>query len=201
MLKKTVKYTNFNDEAVEETHYFHLTKADIVKLQAGHQGGMEKYLERIIESNDGAKIMAEFENIIRLAYGKKSEDGTRFIKNEQITEEFLSSEAYSEIFMALVTDSEAAAAFINGIMPKGLAEDLAAMGQPEAKKPLLVTDAEAARNLGDPKPGSDLTGVPETEEQNVFDAANPRILTQAEVIEMDSDELKSGLATGRYKLQ
>jgi hypothetical protein len=60
-----------------------------------------------------------------LAYGKRSEDGKRFVKNANVREEFESSEAYSALFMELVTDTDSAIEFINGIIPQGMAEEAA----------------------------------------------------------------------------
>ena len=47
-----------------------------------------------------------------------SDDGKRFIKNEQLREEFSQTEAYSDLFMELASDADAASAFVNGIIPK-----------------------------------------------------------------------------------
>ncbi len=127
MLKKTITYTDFNDEEVTEELFFHLNKAELIELEMSHDGGLSEALQRIINAQDGKGIVAEFKKIILGAYGKKSADGKRFVKNAQIREEFESSEAYSELFMELVTDTDAAIAFINGIVPQGLAQDAAKM--------------------------------------------------------------------------
>ena len=42
----------------------------------------------------------------------------RLSKNKELVEEFKDSEAYSELFMELATNAEAASAFVNGITPK-----------------------------------------------------------------------------------
>lgn len=123
MLKKTITYTDFNDEQVSEDHFFHLSKAELVELELSHEGGLSESLKKIIEAQDGKAIVAEFKNIILSAYGKRSEDGRRFIKNQQLRDEFESSEAYSTLFMELVLDADKAAEFVNGIIPKGLADE------------------------------------------------------------------------------
>lgn len=203
MLKKTITYEDLNGKEVTETHYFHLTQADVVEMQLSEKGGLEKHLERVIASEDGAEIIRVFKDLIAKSYGKRSEDGARFVKSEQELALFMDSEAYSTLFMTLVTDAAVAAEFVNGILPKGLQDTVekigGAMGKPR-------TPAEAAA-MGQPvkpynetKP-SDAEELPAEVESNVFTADNPKILTRAEVDEMDGDELKSGLATGRYKLQ
>ena len=61
--------------------------------------------------------MEAFTSIIRKAYGVKSPDGKRFIKSDELSDEFMQTEAYSDLFMTLITDAQAAADFVNGVMP------------------------------------------------------------------------------------
>jgi hypothetical protein len=123
LLKKTITYKDFNGEEVSEDFYFHLSRAELVELEMSHRGGLSVSLERIIASEDNKSIIAEFKNIILSSYGKRSDDGRRFIKNQEVRDEFASTEAYSTLFMELVTDTNAATEFINGIMPADLIEE------------------------------------------------------------------------------
>lgn len=125
MLKKTITYEDFNGETVSEDFFFHLSKAELIELEMSHKGGLSAALQRIVESEDGKGIIAEFKNIILSSYGKKSEDGKRFIKNQQLREEFESSEAYSELFMELVTNTDSAIEFVNGVVPTDMAQEAA----------------------------------------------------------------------------
>ncbi len=125
MLKKTITYEDFNGETVSEDFFFHLSKAELVELELSHQGGLSEALQRIVAAEDGKGIVAEFKNIILSAYGKKSDDGRHFTKNQQLREEFESSEAYSSLFIELVTNTDAAIEFINGVIPSGMAEEVA----------------------------------------------------------------------------
>lgn len=145
MLKKTIKYTDFSGEEVEEDCYFNLSKAELAEMELSQKGGMADYLKEIVASNDGKAIITTFKEILLKSYGKRSDDGRRFIKNQQIREEFESSEAYSTIFMELVTDAEAAAEFINGIVPVGMTEEMAKISQREAEpNPKLVPVSDEA---------------------------------------------------------
>ena len=156
MLKKTITYEDFNGETVSEDFFFHLSKAELVELEMSHDGGLSASLARIVAAKDAKSIIAEFKNIILGAYGKRSDDGRRFIKNQALREEFESTEAYSTLFMELVTDTNAAIEFINGVIPSGMAEAAADLVKvenkavlevvPESKKPAsLVTRDEIAR--------------------------------------------------------
>ena len=93
-------------------------------MQMSTEGGLEKRIQKIVSSQNGKEIMALFKEIILKAYGVKSDDGKRFIKNQEVRDEFEQSEAYSELFMKLVTDADAAQKFINGIIPKDIANQI-----------------------------------------------------------------------------
>jgi hypothetical protein len=120
MLKRPITYTDFDDNEITEVFYFHLSKAEIVELEVSYEDSMEAALKRIIASNDRAKLVAEFKKLILQAYGVKSADGKRFIKNEQDRQEFAQTAAYDALFMELATDANAAAIFVKGILPKDI---------------------------------------------------------------------------------
>jgi len=118
VLKKRITYVDYDGNKREEDFFFNLTKAEVTEMDVGVVGGMTKMLEKIIEEQDGKKILETFKNIILKAYGIKAPDGRRFIKSDEISEAFSQTEAYVELFMELATNADAAAAFINGIVPQ-----------------------------------------------------------------------------------
>lgn len=122
MIKKTINYTDYEGVERTEDFYFNLTKAEVVEMEASETGGMKKMLETIIKTNDNKRIIGVFKDIIAKSYGVKSPDGKRFIKNQEVLDEFMQTEAYSELFMELATNAEAATAFVNGIFPKEYTE-------------------------------------------------------------------------------
>ena len=175
MLKKTVTYEDPFNPGVEisEDLYFNLTKAELVEMEVRVGGdGLKAHLERIAAAQNGQEIMDEMKSIILKSYGRR--EGSAFIKNERLREEFESSEAYSTFFMEMVTDADKAVEFVRGIMPKDMID-------------------EAQMELVPDRPN--LTPVPETAK------SEPKALTHAEAVAMDSEELRSGLAEGRYILQ
>lgn len=119
MFKKTVTYTDYDGVERTESFYFNLSEAEIVEMELGTEGGWRERMQRIIDSKDAPTIMREFKKLIMLSYGIKSDDGRRFIKSDDISREFIQTEAYNQIFMELVTDAKAAADFANGIAPSG----------------------------------------------------------------------------------
>jgi len=121
MLKKTIKYTDYNGVVREEQFMFHLTKAELMEMEMGTTGGLAEQIQRIVESQDSASIIKIFKDIILKAYGEKSADGKRFIKINDagvpLSVGFSQTEAYSQLFMELATDADAASNFIKGIIP------------------------------------------------------------------------------------
>lgn len=117
MLKETVKYVDYNGNEREEDFYFNLNKAELIEMELGVSGGLTQMIERITKTQDTAEISKVFKEILLKAYGEKSPDGRRFIKSKELSEAFSQTEAYSELFMRLGTDSEYATNFIQKILP------------------------------------------------------------------------------------
>lgn len=117
MLKKTITYTDYNGVERTEDFWFNLTEAELMEMELGKAGGLTASLKRIVDAQDIPAIVKEFKYILLKAYGKKSDDGRRFIKSEAISEEFSQTEAYSKLFMELSMNSDAASEFVNGLIP------------------------------------------------------------------------------------
>lgn len=126
MIKKTVTYTDYNGVERTEDFYFNLTKAELFELEMGTEGGVVEELEAVIKAKKQHEVIKFFKNIVLKSYGKKSTDGRFFEKEDEngvpYSREFVHSPAYSDIFMELATDDVKGAEFVNGIMPKDLAE-------------------------------------------------------------------------------
>lgn len=179
MLKKTITYTDFNGDEVSEDFFFHLSKAELVELELSRQGGLEATIKRIAAAEDGKEIIAEFKNIILTSYGRRSDDGRRFVKNQALRDEFESTEAYSTLFMELVTDADKAAEFVRGVIPQDLAEEAAKIA---VAPPVLV-----------PEPS------PEKREEE----REVRVVTQAEMAQMSYEEIDKvniDISEGRAKI-
>ena len=125
MLKKNIKYTDYNGVARNEDFYFNLTKAELMEMELGTTGGMTEFINKIISTQDTPTLMKLFKDFIMKSYGVKSADGKRFIKSEAISTEFVQTEAYSVLFMELLTNADKANEFMNGIIPADAAEKIA----------------------------------------------------------------------------
>lgn len=119
MHKEIITYEDLNGVQRTEEFYFDLSKTEIVKMQSSIKGGYDAQLKSIAASSDGALIMEFFESFIKNSYGVKSDDGRRFMKSDEISRSFLETPAYEVLFEKLVTDSNAASEFVNGVMRAG----------------------------------------------------------------------------------
>ena len=99
-------------------------------MEVSTPGGFEAMVKRIIDAKSQVQLIDLFENLIHMSYGVKSADGVHFIKNEEVWQEFASTNAYNDLYMELITDSAKASEFFNGIMQK-----------PAKKEPLSVAPA------------------------------------------------------------
>lgn len=137
MIKKTINYENFDGEEVSEEAHFHLTKAELLELEYEEETPFTDYLKQMQNSTTPKTVLHVLKRLIEASYGQRSEDGRRFIKNEELTSAFVSSDAYSELLFGLLNDPKEATNFFESIMPaKLLAQAKAEM----EKNPDLVKD-------------------------------------------------------------
>ena len=118
MFKKRIKYTDYNGNPREEDFYFNLTRAELTEMEFSSSGGLQNYIQKIIDAQSTQEILAVMKDLIFKSYGEKSLDGKYFNKSKEISEAFSHTEAYDILFMELATDEKAATEFINGIIPK-----------------------------------------------------------------------------------
>lgn len=131
MFKKTIKYTDYNGVERIEDFYFNLTRAELVEMDFSAEGGLEAYINKIIQAQNGKEIIGILKKLIAKSYGEKSLDGKYFTKSEELSNAFASTEAYDILFMELATNAEATAEFVNSVIPKSLRETIDKKGENE----------------------------------------------------------------------
>jgi hypothetical protein len=136
MLKRPITYEDFNGDTKTEDFYFNISKSELVELKATFRGGLEESIKRMIEAKNESGLLAEFKRIILLSYGVKSEDGKRFVKSDQLREEFSQTAAYDALFTELVTNENSAEAFIKGVIPRDLVGNDVPQDKPVGPPPL-----------------------------------------------------------------
>jgi hypothetical protein len=122
MTYETITYTDYNGVTKTRKFYFNINKSELIRLEASTPGGIAQALDEAAKAKDARKLMKFFEDIIALAYGEKSEDGERFIKSKELSEAFMQTEAYNQLFTDLLTNADKASNFVNKIFPKELVE-------------------------------------------------------------------------------
>lgn len=139
MYSKKIKCKDFNDVEREQTFYFNLMDSELVEMQASIDGGLTEYGKKIIESQNVPELMALFKKLILKAYGEKSADGTRFIKDDPVrghlADEFVQTNFYSELLMEFLENPDSAVEFFTGIIPakyKDTAEEATGHAYPPA---------------------------------------------------------------------
>lgn len=123
MFKKTITYTDFNDEQQTQDFYFHMSKAELLALTADADSMMAR-IQRIIAAKDGKSILQEFRALIRMACGVRSDDGARFIKTPEAQGVLMDSPAYDELLMELCTNADASAEFVRQLIPEKMQEEM-----------------------------------------------------------------------------
>lgn len=118
MLKKTFTVVDYDGIERTRDRYFDISEAECIDMEMGIDGGYAEMLERIVKEQNGVEIYKRFKEIVLLAYGEKSADGTRFIKSDELSIAFTQTKEFSVLMRELTTDAKAAADFMEGIFPE-----------------------------------------------------------------------------------
>lgn len=125
MLKKSITFKDLDDNPVTEDFYFQLNKAEIIDLEVSKKEGLSTWVMRLGASTNRQEIIDTFKKIIVGSVGRRSDDGRKFIKNQEIIDDFIQTDAYSELLVEFLNDPKVAAEFIAGIVPADLREAVA----------------------------------------------------------------------------
>lgn len=138
MFSRTFNYTGYDGLPHQDTWWFNLSEAELYKMELGSVGGMQGVMNKLLRQDEPGKIVDMFENLILSAVGERSVDGRKFIKNEEIRQDFFQSKAYSDMFVEMVKDSSKLAEFLRGAIPEEVAAalDKAEKEQAETKEPV-----------------------------------------------------------------
>ena len=98
MLKQQVTYEDFDGNTQTETLYFNLNRMELISFQKRYGSeNMENYINKLIEEKQIEPMYDLLNDFVLTAYGVRSEDGKRFIKNDEIREEFKQSLVYEAL--------------------------------------------------------------------------------------------------------
>lgn len=141
MVKRNVTYNDFEGEERTDVFYFNLTEAELADIELQYDGDMAKKMQIMQEKRDGRGMFEMISNLILRAYGEKTSDGKRFVKNAEMREAFAASDAYSKLLMDLLEDDKKLANFMTAIMPVNIREKVE-----QRLKENTATETEVAKN-------------------------------------------------------
>lgn len=142
MITKHLVYEDFNGQMKEEDAYFNLSRTEASILSAKKIDGLSyaEHLQKLVDDEDLEGMLRTFKEIAVMAYGIKSEDGRRFVKDGSNGEEygagkeFAQTQAFDTLFTEILDEENGLVNFITGILPqinKGTSADPKAVkGEP-----------------------------------------------------------------------
>lgn len=156
MIHETVTYTDFNGRERVEDCYFHLTQAELLQMEIGaytadNPAGFSERIQQIIDSQNGKEIVELFKSFMDDSYGIKTPDG-RFEKSPEILARFKSTEAYSQLFTRMATDTGFGEKFVNGLVAPVQAQQAQNQQAGVQKTSQQIRDEAAARMQGYQQP-------------------------------------------------
>jgi len=117
MRVEPITYTDYDGNVRTERFYFNISAAEIAKWEIATPGGLEQKFTIITERQDPKEILEAFDELLKKSYGKKSDDGRTFVKNDDLWNEFVATEAYSTLILKFFTDSDYAVKFFQQVFP------------------------------------------------------------------------------------
>ena len=124
MIKKTIKYIDYDGNEREEEFRFNLSKAELTEMEFSLNGGLSTMLKRLVQEKNSSEMIKILKEIILKSYGERSDDGKYFRKSEELSKAFSETEAFTDIFMSIVSSPEAALEFVQGILPQDVREQI-----------------------------------------------------------------------------
>lgn len=141
MLKKSVKYIDYEGLPAVATCYFNLNKFEWLELETYTKNGLIKNLKDALENNNVKKTIDILKKIILHAYGEKNSETGVFEKSDEISIRFSKTEAFSELFYELAYNEEKSKEFFVGLIPPEMKEQaLAQLALVTQNKPTLVQE-------------------------------------------------------------
>ena len=118
MFSRTFTYTGYDGKPHTDTWWFNLSEAELYEMELSKIGGVNGMMNRLLREEKPGEIVKMFKEIILGAVGERSADGRKFLKNEEIRQDFYQSKAYSDLFVELVSSGEALSTFLRGAIPE-----------------------------------------------------------------------------------
>ena len=189
MLKKDITYEDYNGQEVTEAFYFNFTKLELLEKDLEF-GGLEETVKRLTETNNAKEAYGLFKVVVLDAYGKKSEDGKRFIKNAEIRSELENSPALAELIFEFIEHPERGAAFMEATLPAKLVAEVTAAQKEKDENTRAIQEATKSYSPSETaqkRPYEDYTRAElealSNEEFQALLPSNPTEMTRPQLVE------------------
>lgn len=147
MLKKKVKFEDFNGNEQEVEIHFNLTKTELSNFYAQFEGGFDQYFAEAVRRGDLETVSMLMLNFIHMSYGQKSPDGLRFVKTDEDLFNFKQSAAYDEVCSSVMKDVDSFLDFVYAIVPSKIGAE--AKKETEKARKQLVLEAESQSEVAE----------------------------------------------------
>lgn len=128
MLKRHITYEDYDGVTKEMDAEFHISKSEGAILSAKKINGMSyaEALQKMVNDQDMESMLKVFREMVIMAYGVRSEDGKRFVKDvgEGVNgiqfsagRAFSQTPAFDELFMDILQEENGLVNFFNGVLP------------------------------------------------------------------------------------
>lgn len=124
MIKKNITYVDFDGEERTDAFYFNLSKAELMDIELDYNGNMSEAMNIMLEKRDMKGVLGLLSKLVRKAYGEKSGDGKRFLKNKELEDGFATTDAFSNLLIELVNDEKKLEAFVTGVIPADMRDEV-----------------------------------------------------------------------------
>ncbi len=140
MITREVTYIDYNGDEQTEKYYFDLTVPEMLELSFSSAGDIQSTLERLSNSRKVGEIFNIIQMIIFKSVGVKSDNGKRFIKNEEVLNDFKQSRGYESFLMKMMQDTDYASKFIEQLIPQDRIQQIAGVERVDSGKHPLAMD-------------------------------------------------------------
>ena len=124
MFSREFEYTGYDGKPKKDTYWFNLSEAELYEIDLSSIRGFTGEMNKLLKEERTKEIVDAFKNIILGAVGVVSADGRKFLKSEEIKEDFYRSKAYSQLFVELVSSGEKVAEFLRGAIPEEIRKQM-----------------------------------------------------------------------------
>lgn len=153
MFSREFEYTGYDGQPKKDTYWFNLSEAELYEIELSSIRGFTGEMTKLLQEERTKEIVDKFKGIILGSVGVVSSDGRKFLKSEEIKEDFYRSRAYEQLFVELVSSGAKLAEFLKGAIPEDLRQRMeekeAEEATPQKEGKILQIPEVPGRN--DPK--------------------------------------------------